>query len=57
MKKPIGLWTEVDKKYGKTIYILEDAISDYNNENTNKFTAKQYHNMKEANERIEKLFQ
>lgn len=57
VKKPIGLWTEVDKKYGKTIYILEDAISDYNNENTNKFTAKQYHNMKEANERIEKLFQ
>lgn len=54
--KPIFTWTSVDKNYSKTMYIMEDEISNFNNDNSN-LTAKEYKQMKEEYTRILKLYE
>jgi poly-gamma-glutamate synthesis protein (capsule biosynthesis protein) len=55
INKPIALWTEVDKKYQKTIYVLDDIIKEFEDGNSN-FSAKEYNVLKEAQTRITQNF-
>lgn len=54
--KPIFAWTSVDKNYSKTMLIMEDEVSNFNNDNSN-LTAKEYKKMKEEYTRILKLYE
>ena len=55
INKPITLFTEVDKKYQRTIYVLEDIIKEYE-EGNSEFSEKEYNVLKEAQTRIDKNF-
>ena len=54
--KPILTWTSVDKNYSKTMFLMEDEISNFNNDNSN-LTNKEYKLMKEEYTRINKMYE
>lgn len=53
--KPIGIWTTLDNKYSRQIYLLNEEIENYDNGNS-KVSAKEYKKMKSAKERMEEIF-
>lgn len=54
--EPILTWTSVDKNYSKTMYLMEDEISNFNNDNSN-LIAKEYNTMREEYTRILKMYE
>ncbi len=54
-KDQIGIWTQFSTKHVKTMYIISNEIEKYNND-TSKLTAKEYNELKEANDRLMELF-
>ncbi len=52
---PIFLWTTLSTNNIKTMYIMQDEISAYNNDNS-KITQKEYKDITNANERLKELF-
>ena len=55
VKNPVGIYTMIDKNYKKEMYILDEEIKLYDAGNS-KLTAKEYKNLKDAKEKIEKLY-
>lgn len=56
VNKPLMTWTSVDKNYSKTVYFMEDEISNFNNDSSN-LTNKEYKLMKEEYSRISKMYE
>lgn len=52
---PILVWTSIDKNYSKTMYLMENEISNFNNDNSN-LTAKEYNTMKDEYTRILNMY-
>ena len=53
---PIYTWTSIDKKYNKTMYLMEEEIANFNNDTSN-LTAKEYNSMKEEYLRILEMYE
>lgn len=56
INSPILTWTSVDKNYNKTIYLMEEEISNFNNDKSN-LKAKEFNMMKEEYSRILKMYE
>lgn len=54
--KPIGLWTVLDNKYSRKIYLLKDEIENYNNDKST-LSVKEYKKMQIASDRLKLLFE
>ena len=55
VNKPIALWTVVNTNYSTNLYILNDEIENYN-KGKSKLSSKEYLLMKEAQNKVEKLY-
>ena len=53
--KPIGIWTTLDNKYSRKMYLLKDEITNYNSNKSN-VSAKEYKKMQKASDRIDTIF-
>ena len=53
--KPIGIWTTLDNKYSRKMYLLKDEITNYNSNKSN-ISAKEYKKMQKASDRIDTIF-
>lgn len=53
---PIFVWTTLSTNNLKTMYVIKDVISEYNNGNS-KISSKEYNRIIEANERLKGLFE
>lgn len=53
---PIFLWTSLSTNNLKTIYVMQDAISEYNRGNSS-LSSKEYNKIAEANNRLKGLFE
>lgn len=53
---PIFVWTTLSTNNLKTMYVMKDVISEYNNGNS-KISSKEYNKIVEANERLKGLFE
>lgn len=53
--KPIGIWTIMDNKYSRKVYLLKDEMENYNS-NTSSVSTKEYKKMQNASNRIDTIF-
>lgn len=53
---PIFLWTSLSTNNLKTMYVMQDAISEYNRGNSS-LSSKEYNKIAEANNRLKSLFE
>lgn len=55
VNKPIGLWTKVSTNKSTTIYPIDSAIADYNNDKIT-LTVKEYDTLKTTKEKLNQMF-